>query len=446
MTTITRFAPSPTGFIHVGNVRMALINYLLAKKLNGKFILRIDNTDLERSKQEYEEALKKDLLWLKIKWDSTFRQSENIDLYNKYLEKLKQQNLIYACYETREELEYKRKLQLAKGAPPIYDRVALKLTDAAKQAFEKEGRKPYYRFKILPEDIEWNDLVKGSIKMHGSNLSDPVIIKENGVFLYSFSSVVDDIESKITHIVRGEDHVSNTAFHIQLFKCLGSSIPKFAHMSLLSSIEGSQLSKREGSNSIMDFRDKGIHSLAILNYLFTLGQSENNHIYTSIEGMVDDFSLSNYGKSAVKFDNNKLYQINNLVLQGLDFNSVKKDLEELKISNVTEEIWKLYKYNIESLNDINKYQDVLYGNISYKPSNKNLIKIALEFFPQENFTNNNIDEWINKIAALKEFNKKEIFKSLREALTGETSGPNFKDLLFALGYTKVKERLTASLL
>lgn len=177
MTAITRFAPSPTGFIHVGNVRMALINYLLAKKLNGKFILRIDNTDLERSKQEYEEAIKKDLLWLKIKWDSTFRQSENIDLYNKYLDKLKQQNLIYACYETREELEYKRKLQLAKGAPPIYDRAALKLTDAAKQVFEKEGRKPYYRFKILPEDIEWTDLVKGSIKMHGSNLSDPVIIK-----------------------------------------------------------------------------------------------------------------------------------------------------------------------------------------------------------------------------------------------------------------------------
>lgn len=446
MSAITRFAPSPTGFLHVGNLRMALINYLLSKQTNGKFILRIDDTDFERSSIEYQEAIKEDLKWLGLNWSSTFKQSDNLEVYHKYLKQLQDQELIYPCYETKEELDYKRKIQLAKGAPPIYDRSALKLTEEQKKALEQEGRKPYYRFKITAEAIEWVDLIKGPVKFNGEHLSDPVLIKENGVFLYSFCSVVDDIERNITHIIRGEDHLSNTAVHVQLFKYLGFKPPYFGHMSLLSMLDGEELSKRTGSNSVRDLKSKGIHPLAILNYLFMLGQSEQNKIYSSINEMVQDFNLQNYSKSLVKFDNNKLYQINSLLLQNLSFNAVKADLANIGITIVTEELWNLYKGNIKSLLEIADYYNVLYGTIISKTTNKELIELALKTLPSEDsFTENTINAWVNNIAQNSNLKKKELFSTLREALTGSISGPNFKDLILTMGKQKILERLTAAL-
>ena len=230
MKTITRFAPSPTGLLHVGNVRTALVNYLFARQTGGKFTLRIDDTDLERSKPEYIQAIERDLKWLGLNWDESFKQSSRFARYNEIGEKLKQMGRLYPCYETSEELETKRKFQMKRGVPPIYDRAALKLTEEEKKKFEAEGRRPHYRFKLEAEDIEWDDLIRGHQKFNGAYLSDPILFRADGSLIYLLCSVVDDGDYETTHIIRGEDHVTNTAIQIQIAKALGYKIPRFAHM------------------------------------------------------------------------------------------------------------------------------------------------------------------------------------------------------------------------
>lgn len=441
---ITRFAPSPTGFLHVGNIRMALINYLLSKANNGKFLLRIDDTDTERSTDEYIEAIQADLNWLNLKWDGCFKQSTRMELYGEYFKKLEEQGLIYPCYESQEELEFKRKLLLSKGAPPIYDRSALNITQHQIAQYQNEGIKPYYRFKLKAEEIVWQDLVKGKIKINAENLSDPVLIKQNGTFLYSFCSVVDDITNNITHIIRGEDHISNTAIHIQLFKCLKAEPPQFGHMSLLSMSDGSQLSKRLGSTNIRGLRQEGIHSLAILNYLFILGQTENNQVFNSLGEMLKQFNLSNYSRSTVKFDNQKLLQINTHLLQQLNFEDVEPSLKQLQLS-VTPEVWKLIRNNISSLNEVNDYNNMLYNKLRYSVENKKVVEVAYDCLPDSLKAPEVIDQWIKNIAEKTNCSKKEIFTNLRLALTGNSKGPDFKLLLTTLGLVKIKERLLGAL-
>lgn len=275
MTEIkVRFAPSPTGFMHIGNTRTALFNWLLAKKLGGKFMLRIDDTDKLRSKEEYELAIRDALNWLGLEWCEEARQSARFERYNEVVARLKAEGRIYACYETAEELEFMRKRLMNKGLPPIYDRKSLNLTPEEIAAYEKEGRKPHYRFKLLDGDIVWEDLVRGTCKYEARNLSDPIIIREDGSYLYHLPSVIDDVDFGITHIVRGEDHVTNTASQVQMFEAIGGKAPVFAHLPLLTGKEG-KLSKRLGSLGVRELREEGVEAMAISSFLAKLGDRKS---------------------------------------------------------------------------------------------------------------------------------------------------------------------------
>ncbi|MGV3278862.1 glutamate--tRNA ligase [Rickettsiales bacterium LUAb2] len=443
MTVITRFAPSPTGYLHIGNARMALVNYLFTKKQNGKFILRIDDTDLERSNPMYTEAIREDLTWLGIEWDSSFSQSDKLDIYQKYMTELVEKGRLYPCYETKEELEYKKKLRLAKGEPPIYDRAMLNLTAKQKFEYEQQGRTPHYRFKMEHTSIEWNDLVKGDIKFQGENISDPVLVKDNGVFLYSLCSVIDDIESNITDIIRGEDHLTNTAMHVQLFEALGGTPPNFGHMSLISMLHGEEISKRTGSMSLRSLRDQGIYKDAILNYLYLLGQTEDSKLDFSLTEMSEKFNLNNYGKALVKFDLAKLDQINSINLQKLAFTEVEPELKRLNLAKVDQNLWNLYKNNITHLTELENGYNIIYGDITIDNSsiNKNLITAALNHLPNNFSTNKDVEGWLQDITASSNIKGKDLFMGLRLALTGEHGGIPFKDLIMAIGISKIKQRL-----
>lgn len=483
---VTRFAPSPTGYVHVGNIRIALMNYLLTRQNYGEFILRIDDTDKERSKDEYTEAIKKDLAWLGYDYVRTFRQSENIGLYDKAFSELLKQGLIYPCYETTEELDVKRKLQLSRGLPPIYDRGALLLTEEDKAKLEAAGRKPHYRFKIQDIDCSWVDLIKGEVVFHYTKLGDPVVRKEDGQYLYTFCSVIDDIDSNITHIVRGEDHLTNTAVQIQLFKCLGASnIPVFAHLPLLSMLDGTELSKRVGGNSIGQMRERGVLPAAINHYLSTLGRGETAKINLNLQELAEDFDISSYGGSALRFDNNKLNQINSLVLQGmnatelLDYissvsgnvgNVLRTALTKLFASNsflatTNEEkfsqLWDLIKNNVVVLTDISNWIEVTCGGQDKRKTLQprlcqdvrkplTVAKSALanlNCLQSSEVSNNTLDpyqpvtHWLAKIQEETQLRPKDIFKSLRNICTFKDGGPDFKPLFKAISPSLLQKRL-----
>ena len=300
-----RFAPSPTGYMHIGNTRTAIFNWLLAKKLGGEFMLRIDDTDKERSKKEYEDAIRESLNWLGLTWTEEARQFARFARYQEVTEKLMQEGRIYACYETAEELDMMRKKLMTKGLPPIYDRGALKLTEEQIGAYKAEGRKPHYRFKLIDGDIVWNDLVRGECRYNAANLSDPVIIRADGSYLYHLPSVIDDFDFGITHIVRGEDHVTNTAAQIQMFEAIGGTPPQFAHLPLLTGKEG-KLSKRLGSIGVLDLRARGIEAMAICSYLSKLGTSEAIEPFYDLESLAQTLDFNKLGRSQPKFSEEDL--------------------------------------------------------------------------------------------------------------------------------------------
>ena len=302
MGILTRFAPSPTGYLHVGNIRTALFNFLIAKKSGGKFLLRIDDTDLERSKQFYEDEIKRDLEWLGIEWDLFERQSTRIDRYKEVFKTLKLQNKIYPCFETKNELDLKRKKQLNMGKPPIYDRSSLKLSKERLKQLEVEGEKAHWRFLLDSIKIKWDDKIMGKICIDLSSLSDPVFIKEDGQFLYTLASVCDDLDFGITHVIRGSDHLTNTATQIQLINILGGKIPSFGHHSLLIDVSGENLSKRLGSMSIRDLRSSGIEPMALNNLMSTLGSSNSPKLLHSLNEISEHFDISKFGAAPTKFD------------------------------------------------------------------------------------------------------------------------------------------------
>lgn len=268
-----RFAPSPTGMLHVGNLRTALVNYLYARHAGGTFMLRIDDTDEARSTAEFEQAIREDLLWMGMAWDEEDRQTERLSRYDEALKRLLESGRAYPCYETQEELSLKRKSQLMAGKPPVYDRAALALSDSEKQAFEQEGRRPHYRFRLNHAQVTWTDLVRGDVAYHMSSLSDPVLMREDGRVIYTLASVVDDIDHGITAILRGEDHVTNSAAQIQLFEALGATPPQMGHLALLAGADGEGLSKRLGSLSVRQLREEGIEAPALASLLARIGTS-----------------------------------------------------------------------------------------------------------------------------------------------------------------------------
>ena len=438
---IVRFAPSPTGNLHIGNIRTALINFLFAKKNNGKFILRIDDTDTERSRKKYENNIKDDLKWLGLGWDLERKQSDRIERYNDILKHLIEIGRVYECFETQDELDLKRKSQLMSGKPPVYDRSSLKLTKKEKSIFISEGRKPHYRFLLNHDYVEWNDNIKGIVKYHMSNVSDPVILREDGRYIYTLASVVDDIDYGISHIIRGEDHVTNSAAQLQIFKSLRSKLPEMCHLALISGFDGQGLSKRLGSFSLNDLRKEQILPIAILSYLSTIGTSESINLKENIEEIISNFKFSKFGNSTSKFDFSELNNINIKALQKSKLYEVKDYLNYLEIKNIDEKFWEIIRKNINVLSDTKMWVTICFDEIKPIIKNKIIIKKAIDCFPSDEFDTSIWNDWVSNILTGSDFKKNEVFMSLRLAITGKEKGPDLSDILSFIPKEVVLKRL-----
>ncbi|MEM7004976.1 MAG: glutamate--tRNA ligase [Pseudomonadota bacterium] len=444
MSVTVRFAPSPTGKLHVGNVRTALINWLFAHERNGRFILRVDDTDLERSTKENEAGLKEDLKWLGLEWADTFNQSDRFDKYDAAADKLRELGLLYACYETAEELERKRKIALSRGRPPVYDRAALNLTEEDKTKLEAEGRNPHWRFKLSGDRVEWTDLVRGPQSIDTSSLSDPILIRGDGSYLYTLPSVVDDIEYGISHVVRGEDHVTNSGAQIEIFRALGGTSPEMAHTPLLVGSDGSALSKRLGSLSMDQLRANGTDPMAICSLLAKIGTSDNVEARPSLALLAKEFSFDKIGRAPARFDENELDGLNAQILRDKPFEAVKEGLARIDPRAAEDpRFWETVKANCDRLSDVSDWVAVVYGDVVpvIDSDDTEYIGEARSLMPETEFGEGAWKEWT---AALKDKTGRKgkgLFMPLRKAITGLSYGPDMSVLLQLIGRERVKARL-----
>ncbi|WP_416830247.1 MAG: glutamate--tRNA ligase [Erythrobacter sp.] len=433
----TRFAPSPTGRLHVGNIRTALHNWMLARKSGGSFILRIDDTDAARSKEEYVEAIRADLAWLGIEADREERQSERLDAYEAAFERLREAGRIYPAYETQQELELKRKVQLGRGLPPIYDRGALALTEEQRAAKEAEGIAPHWRFKLdHDEKIAWEDGVRGHQKFDPAQLSDPVIRRADGSWLYMLPSTVDDVDMGVTQVLRGEDHVSNTAVQIQMFTAMGAAPPAFAHEALLVGKEG-KLSKRLGSLGCDAFRERGIEPEAIIALLARLGTSFPVEPIADREELLETFDLSTFGRAPAKFDNAELERVNTAIVHAMPYDAVKHRLP----AGMDEAGWHAVRPNISTIGEVGEWWRLVTGPIEqpeFSDEDRVYLAQAAEALAWGD------DPWGALTTALKDSTGrkgKALFLPLRQALTGMNHGPDMGELLPLIGEGEARARL-----
>ena len=440
MTTV-RFAPSPTGKLHVGNIRAALTNYLFARKTGGKFLLRLDDTDTERSTEENARAIEADLAWLGLKHDLFDKQSARTAAYEAAADKLRAAGRLYPCYETADELDRRRKRQLAQHKPPVYDRAALNLTPEQRTDFEAKGRKPHWRFKLSGKSVEFNDVIRGPVHIETSSLSDPVLIREDGRFLYTLPSVVDDIDFKITHIIRGEDHVTNTGVQVEIFEALGAPIPVFAHFSMLVGAGGEALSKRLGSLSIEGLREEGIEPQAINSLLAKLGTSDPVTARATLDELVADFDLKKFSRAPAHFDPNDLKTLNHKLLHSMSFDAVASDLTRLGIGGGAP-FWEAVRDNIQVLSEARGWWRVVEGPIEPVIEDAALAEGARALLPNAPFTDATWGEWTSAVSAKTGAKGKALFRPLRMALTGQPHGPEMKKLLPLIGPERAAKRLS----
>lgn len=436
MVVKTRFAPSPTGMLHVGNVRTALVNWLFTRKMNGSFMLRMDDTDLTRSKPEFEEGIKEDLQWLGLNWDSFARQSERLERYKEVKEHLIKIGRLYPCYETQEELDMKRKMLLSRGLPPIYDRSALKLKDIP------ESRKPHYRFMLNNDTISWDDIIRGKIEFQAKNISDPIVIREDGSMTYILCSAVDDIDYGITHILRGEDHITNTAIGIQITEALGAMPPKIGHTSLLQSKTG-EISKRKGGDfDIRSLKEKFIEPMAICSLLAKMGTSDATEIANDINLLIQEFDTSKYSPSAVNYDFNELLHLNHKLVSNYSFDEAKASLSKLDVE-VNEEFWYAVRGNINTIKDTKSWWDICFADIDpiIKDEDRDFLSEASKLLPAENWDLDSWDQWISSLKQNLGRAGKNLFLPLRLALTALDHGPEMKFLFKFIGKDRVIKRL-----
>ena len=445
MSVRVRFAPSPTGYLHVGNARTALITWLFARKNDGHFLLRIDDTDQVRSKIEYEKAIEESLIWMGLSWDEKVNQKNRTKRYDEIIENLKSEGLLYPCYETADELGLKRKSQLGRGLPPIYDRSALNLTKEEIKKYEDEGRNPHWRFKLKHEEISWNDMVRGDVRFHGSDMSDPVVIREDESPLYHLCSIIDDIDYNITHIVRGEDHVSNTACHIQMIEAIGGEVPNFAHLPLLSDNEGGKLSKRLGSLSVLEIREKeGLENMALVSLMSKLGTSDPIDAYKDISNLIRDFDFSKFSRNTPKFDAEELMRLNAKIIHDTDFSEVNVRLANMGLEELDENFWNAVKPNLVKLSDVKEWWKVATGPVESIIDDEDIefVEKAASMLPAEPWDNNTWKIWTDAVKVDTGRKGKSLFMPLRKALTGMEHGPELALLLPLIGYEKSIERLT----
>lgn len=436
--TRVRFAPSPTGKLHVGNVRTALMNVLHARSTGGIFILRIDDTDVARGTQENEDAIRDDLTWLGMHWQETFSQSKRFSLYDEAAEKLKEIGLLYPAYDTAEELDRQRKLQGVQGKPPIYDRRALDLTEEQKAAYEAEGRQPHWRFKLSGNPVTWTDLVRGEQTVETSSLSDPVLIRGDGTYLYTLPSVFDDIESGITHVIRGEDHVTNSGAQIEIFRALGGKEPIFAHTPLLVDKDGGKLSKRLDSLSMRQLRDEGYEPMAILSLLAKIGTSDPVEERFTIKQLAEEFSFSKIGRAPARFDDAELRGLNAKILHEMTYDQVKERLDALGVEG-GEQFWLSIRDNVEVVDDAAGWNATLYAPMAgiIEADDKAFCDTAAELLGDDT-------DWSDLIRKLKDNTDRKgkgLFMPLRKALTGRNHGPEMGPILSLMGADRARARL-----
>ncbi len=430
--TTTRFAPSPTGYIHVGNLRTALMNYMIARKSGGTFILRLDDTDQERSKQEYIDGLLFDLDWLGLHHDRIEQQSRRMDRYREAADQLRAAGRFYECFESPVELDLKRKKQLNMHKPPVYDRASLHLTADEKTRMRAEGRDGYWRFKLNQERIEWPDGILGDISIDAASVSDPVLIRADGQVLYTFASSVDDVDMGVTFIVRGADHVTNTATQIQIMKALGGTPPGFAHHSLLTGTEDEKLSKRLGALSLRDLRASGVEPMALLSMLARLGSSRPVELAGSMQDLIDGFDLGSFGAAPTKFDADDLFPLTRQYAQGLPFDAVRARIADLGVpANLAELFWTVAKGNITILADLEGWWHLFRDGAEplVDDADRDFVAQALALLPPKPWTAQTWGEWTAAVKAATGRKGKDLFRPLRRALTGRDAGPEMADVM-----------------
>ncbi len=442
MPPVFRFAPSPTGYIHIGNARTALWNALLAEKLGGTFILRFDDTDTERSKPHFVEAIVEDLAWLGIKPDRIEHQSARIARYEAALADLKARGLVYPCYETPEELDRKRKRQQARGLPPVYDRAALSLSAEDRAELEREGRRPHWRFKLSGRSVVWEDGVRGASHIETSSLSDPVLVRADGTFLYTFASVIDDIDMGTTDILRGEDHVANTAVQIELFRAFNAAAPKFSHHNLITTLTGEEMSKRTGSLSIRSFREEGVDPLAVALVAVLTGTSEPVHPVASLGDLAALLDLTKFSRALTRFDPAEIRDLSKKLLHAKPFAAMAPKLAALGISGPkAEAFWAALHGNIDRIEEAADWWHILMGEQHFVSAEPEFLAEAAACLPEEPFDETSWSRWIGAIQARTGRKGKALFMPLRLALTGRETGPELKAALPLLGRSAVLSRL-----
>ena len=437
-----RFAPSPTGLLHIGNIRVALINYLYARKNNLSFFLRIDDTDQDRSKTEFVESIIEDLEWLGINFKKVIRQSERISKYKEIFDFLKNKNFIYPCFESADELSLKRKILLKQGKPPIYDRSSLRLKKSEIMELIQSGKKPHWRLKLDDETIEWCDMIHGKITFSNLSVSDPVVFRSDEMPLFTITSVVDDADTGVSHVFRGDDHITNTAAQIKLFKLIDAQIPKFGHFPLIKSISGQGLSKRSEDFSVRQFRKQKVLQVVLLNYLQKIGTNQSFEKIDDIDTLYKNFNINNFSRNSVFFDKNDVERINSKYLKTLDIKTVKETFD----LNLDNKFWLIVRSNINSIDEAKEWFDLV--NNDFLMTNKIILKkplksIMLKFIP-EKLDNDFWTDWTNKILENFEIKPKLLYITLREILTGKKIGPSMNDLLTLMRKDEIIKRVESN--
>jgi glutamyl-tRNA synthetase len=444
-TPIVRFAPSPTGRLHIGNARPALFNYLFAISHHGRFLLRLDDTDFARSTKEFAQGIETDLAWLGVAPHGVFRQSDRLALYEAAAERLRAAGRLYPCYETAEELEKRRKMQQARGLPPVYDRAALRLSAAERSALEGEGRRPHWRFKLDAATVRWRDLIRGDVEIDCASLSDPVLIREDSSFLYTLPSVADDIDTEITHIIRGEDHVTNTAVQLQLFEALAPQTPPpvFAHHNLLVGGGGEGLSKREGALSLASLREAGFEPLAVAALATLTGSSDAVHAVRSLDDLAAGFDLAHVSRNPAKFDPNDLAPLTHRTLALFVYDDMRERLAALGISGPkAEAFWLAVRGNLARFDEVDAWWRVVDGDIAAQREDEEFLAAAAPLLPPEPWDETSWGAFVAAVKIATGRKGKTLFHPLRLALTGAENGPELSHLLPLIGRARALARLT----
>jgi glutamyl-tRNA synthetase len=440
MTPTVRFAPSPTGYLHIGNARPALLNWLYALAHGGRYILRLDDTDRERSKDVFAAAIVEDLRWLGINPHLMVAQSDRIALYDAAKEQLRSAGRLYPCYETADELERRRKRQIARGLPPIYDRAALKLTDAERAALEAEGRRPHWRFKLDLVDVTFHDLVRGEVHVKADSLSDPVLVREDGTYLYTLPSVVDDAALGVTHVIRGEDHVVNTGVQIQIFRALGAQEPVFGHHNLLTTIDGDGLSKRTGALSLRSLREAGQEPMAVASLATLIGSSDKVTAVPSMAALAATVDLGHLSRAPAKFDPGDLDALTAQLVHAMPYDSVKDRLAALGIGG-GEAFWMAVRGNCAKVADAAQWWAVIAGPLVPTTEDDAFLAAAKAALPAEPWDDTTWSVWTKAVQQATGRKGKELFMPLRRMLTGLEHGPELKVLLPLIGREQALQRL-----